>query len=116
MGPWSPIQRFVTTGVTPPPALTAPTLIAPAFGDSAQSLTPTLSWTGVVNANSYGLVVALDSLFTAPVATFDSLPASPTNRTVGPLSANTTYHWRVRAKNVQSAGPYSSPRRFRTGN
>lgn len=95
---WSDTWNFRT--VVAPPA--APTLVSPANGATNQPVPLTLQWNSVIFATSYQVQVATDTTFTAPVVD-DSVTG--TSRLVA-LQFNTTYYWRVRARN---AGGLSNP-------
>ncbi len=107
-GSYSGVQSFTTAVLVPP----APLLAAPGNGALGQPLQPTLRWFNANGASSYWLQVSTDSLFSALVfsdsAIVDSfgVPAS--------LSYETEYYWRVRAKNINGAGPFSEKRTFTT--
>ncbi|MCX6134883.1 MAG: T9SS type A sorting domain-containing protein [Ignavibacteriales bacterium] len=75
-------------------------------------LTSTFSWNAVSGATGYQLDVSKVQTF-SPLTLSDS--ALTTNsKAVGPLSLNTTYFWRVRAKNDGGWGDYSLTRAFST--
>jgi len=95
--------------VDPPPA---PSLVSPADGALNVSLEPVLTWSDVTTATTYRLQVARDSLF--GIIDFDDSTLTGVSRQVGPLSSNTLYYWRVRAKNTGGVSPYSSTFRFTT--
>jgi ligand-binding sensor domain-containing protein len=94
------------------PAPTVPTLAAPA--DSAVNQPPilTLRWNAAAAAETYRLQVANSPDFATTVV--DDSTITTTFRQVGPLAFNTTYHWRVNAKNVQGTSAWSEIRRFTT--
>jgi hypothetical protein len=104
-GPYSTTFNF-TTIVLPPPA---PGLLSPPDGALNIPLAPTMTWSSAPTASSYRLQVARDTLFSTLVV--DDSSITGTSRQIGPLSSNTVYYWRVRAKNIGGIGPYSS--RFR---
>jgi hypothetical protein len=79
-----------------------PTLLTPADGAVDVSFKPTFSWTAVAQAASYLLDVATDAGFTNIVYTASETGTSHTAAV--PLSADTTYYWRVTAKNVCGDG------------
>jgi hypothetical protein len=98
-----------TTGLTPPPRPSAPTLVAPADGATvAQPLT--LDWNNVANATSYEIQIDNSSTIAAPFVT--NLTVSASQATVSGLPAQRLW-WRVRARNSAGVfGPFSSARRF----
>ncbi len=89
-----------------------PTLASPADGAVNQPPTLTLRWNAAAAAETYRLQVATTSDFTNPVV--DDSTITATSWQVGPLAFNTTYHWRVNAKNVQGTSAWSEIRRFTT--
>ena len=94
--------------------LSAPLLAMPADGATGQPLTPTLSWNASTGAATYRLQVATNISFPASAIVFDDSTIASTSRQVGPLSSNTTYFWRVNAKNSFGTSAYSSVFRFTT--
>jgi len=106
--PWSTVWRFSTISGTPP----IPTLRSPADDATNQMTTLRLDWNSSSGAASYRLQVATDSVFTAMVV--DDSAITYTSRWVEPLAINTTYYWRVKAKNVIGVSPWSSVWRFTT--
>jgi len=92
--------------------LTTPTLSSPADAATGQPLSLTLSWNAATGATSYQLQVSTVSSFASTV--FDNAALTGTSQAVGPLSYNTTYHWRVRANNANNASAYSTTRNFTT--
>ncbi|HVG60033.1 MAG TPA: endopeptidase, partial [Hyalangium sp.] len=107
---WSAASSFTTRGCA---TLAAPTLSSPANGATGVSSSAALDWTDVTGATGYEVQVASDSAFGNIVASNTALTAS--TWTVSPaLSANTTYHWRARAKDSCGVGAYSSAFSFTT--
>lgn len=76
--------------------------------DSVNATGFTVNWSAVTGASSYRLDVATDSEFTGFVDGYENLNVSGTSREVTGLSANTTYHVRVRAVNASGTSG-SSP-------
>ncbi len=73
----------------------APMLIAPADGDTAQPLAPSLRWGVSTGAVSYMVQVATDRTFLMPlISQADSTTTLPA---LAGLSSSTTYYWRVAA-------------------
>ena len=105
-GPTSSAWNFTTL----PAAPTAPALVSPPDGAQNVPLVTTLTWNAAATATSYRLQLARDSAFT--VIAVDDSSIAGTSRQVGPLPANTTYYWHVRAKNDGGSGPYSTRFRF----
>ncbi|HYI02872.1 endopeptidase [Hyalangium sp.] len=109
---WSASRSFTTRGCT---TLATPTLSAPANGATGVSSSAALDWTDVAGATAYEVQVASDSAFATVVRSNTALAAS--TWTVSPaLNANTTYHWRARAKDTCGTGAYSSVSSFTTAN
>ncbi len=107
-GPYSTTFNF-TTVIAPPPA---PLLSTPADGATNVSQTPTLVWNPAPGATTYRLQVARDTAFTQ--ITVDDSTLVGTSRSIGPLLSNTTYFWRVRARNIGGNSAYSARFRFVT--
>lgn len=107
-GPYSTTFSF-TTIVVPPPA---PSLTSPPDGQTNVSLVPTMTWNAAPTATSYRLQVARDTLFA--ILVFDDSLIVGTSRQIAQLISNTTYYWRVRAKNIGGVSPFSSRFGFTT--
>ncbi|MBN1300227.1 MAG: T9SS type A sorting domain-containing protein [Melioribacteraceae bacterium] len=107
---WSGSFKF-TTLIQP---LQAPALIAPADGVSNLILTPTLDWSNVATATSYGLQVASDSDFNNKVIDATSLGESQYAILAGTLTGSTTYYWRVNAAREGETSDWSVVRSFTT--
>jgi hypothetical protein len=80
----------------------APGLLTPADGAIDVSFKPAYSWTAAPQAASYLLEVATDAGFTNIVYTASETGTGHSAAT--PLSAATTYYWRITAGNVCGAG------------
>ncbi|MBM2840757.1 MAG: hypothetical protein HW412_1285, partial [Bacteroidetes bacterium] len=107
-GPYSPPRSFTTIVAPPPP----PTLVLPADGATNQPTILTMSWNASPGATTYRLQLSTNPAFTAIV--FDDSTIAGTSRQVGSLLNNTTYYWRVNARNAGGTSPYSTPRSFTT--
>ncbi|MFN0157307.1 MAG: T9SS type A sorting domain-containing protein [Bacteroidota bacterium] len=107
-GPSSATWNFTTAIAAPG----APALVSPPDGAQNLPLTPTLTWNAVATATSYRLQVARDTNFTQ--IAFDDSSLSSASQQVGPLLTNTSYYWRVRAKNSGGSSAFSSRFRFVT--
>lgn len=105
-GPPSDVFNF-TTVIAPPPS---PTLSSPPDGAQNVPLQTTLVWNPAATASSYRVQVARDTAFT--LIAVDDSTVTVTSRQIGPLAANTTYYWRVRAQNAGGGGPWSTRFRF----
>ena len=90
----------------------APTLTAPAAGETGVAVSPELDWNPVNGATRYGAQVATDQAFTAIV--FSRKPTSAPSVFAGPLSAGRRYCWRARAGTDAGWGPWSEVRWFTT--
>lgn len=95
--------------LSPPPT---PTLLSPSDNSTGLSTTTTLSWSSVTGAATYRLQVSTSSTFTITV--LDDSTITSTSRQVGPLLNNTTYFWRVDAKNAVGTSSFSGVRSFST--
>lgn len=107
-GSFSSWWRFTT--IIAPPA--TPQLASPADGSSGVSFNPTLLWGNPPNTVFYRLQVDTDPDCATPVLD-DSLVAINTRNVTG-LQANTTYFWRVQARNIGGSSPWSSIWSFTT--
>ena len=87
----------------------APVLTSPSNGVTGVSLAPTLTWNSATGATSYD--VYFGTLSSPPLATnTTSLSYSP-----GTLSANTTYYWKVVARDGAGGSASSAVMSFTTG-
>lgn len=93
----------------------APTLISPPDGSTGVSLTPTLDWSDVTGATTYGVQVSTNANFTSLVVNQSGLTTSQYTVGSGTLSNNTTYFWRANATNGLGTSPYSLIWFFTTG-
>ncbi len=93
IGAYSPVWSFRT--VPAPPSAT--TLLAPASGLLDQSRTVQLRWRKASGADTYGLLVATDSLFTQLVV--DDTTITDTVYTPKALDGLMRHYWRVRSLN-----------------
>ena len=99
-----------TTGTTPPPTPSTPTLVSPANGATNVAQPVTLDWNNVTNATSYEVQVDNSSTIAAPFVANPTVTASQV--TLSGLPAQQLW-WRVRARNAAGVfGPFSSTRRF----
>ncbi len=92
-----------TIGVAPPPA---PTLRAPENGKPNLPTAFSVSWDSSAGATYYHLQVSVSSLFLTTA--IDDSMVTGTSRRIGPLLNNTTYYWRVRARNSGGSSAFSS--------
>ena len=107
-GAYSTVWSFRTQVVLPP----APVLVSPVDTASNLPVPVSLSWRECTGATVYQVQLATDSLFNALLVNDSTVVDS--NRQVSGLSNMTRYFWRVRAKNVNGCGSFSSSWRFRT--
>gem|GEM_PF-2780694 len=98
-----------TTIIAPPPV---PVLLAPTDVSTGIAITPTLSWNPSTGATTYRLQVSKNTGFTLLV--FDDSTITSTFRQIGPLGNDTTYYWRVRAKNSVWLSEFSDDWSFTT--
>jgi PKD repeat protein len=77
-------------------------------------LQTTLIWGSVISATSYDIQVSTNSQFIDPLYGFMDLVS--TAKTLTNLNYNTTYYWRVRAKNSGSLSDWSDIWNFTTQN
>jgi hypothetical protein len=94
------------------PDFPAPTLASPTNGATNVSTTPTLSWSGISCATSYGVQVSTSSSFLTTVVNETGIQS--TSYPVSGLDNNTTYYWRVNATKPGEESAWSPPRSFTT--
>jgi hypothetical protein len=95
---------------SPVPAVAV--LASPASGAMNQSVSLTLKWHPAAAASTYDLQVSTDAGFGSTVVSRTGL--TDTTSAIGPLTANTTYYWRVRAINTAGNGAYTAAFSFST--
>lgn len=96
---YSNIVLVSTSGLVSPVALAATNITY---------TTMQANWNAVPNATSYLLDVATDLGFTNRLAAYQDFELSPTNLVLAGLIPNTTYHYRLRAKNGATLSAYSN--------
>ena len=99
----------------PPPVPAAPVLIAPLNGALLVATNPLLDWDSSTYAESYGIQVSTDSLFTSTVYDSSNIPITEFQIPNNGLNINTTYYWRVNASNEGGTSPWSNIFHFTTG-
>lgn len=105
IGPYSSIFSF-TTGLPPVPS--KPILVYPDSGLSNVVKSPTLKWKITDNAETYHLIVATDTGFSAGAIVFQDSTLTDTVKLIGPLKGGITHYWKVKGKNVSGSGLYSN--------
>ncbi len=95
---------------------TEPVLLDPPPSTLNVSLTPTLIWRPVANADSYRLQISKGSAFISSTMVFDSTGITDTSFTTAQLLPNQIYFWRVKARNQYGSSNWSIPFGFKTGN
>jgi C1A family cysteine protease/transcriptional regulator CtsR len=106
-------NEALATTLPPPPS--APTLKSPASASTVPSLTPRLEWNASTGATDYGLQVATTSSFTNLLVNETGITNLYYDTAPGILKWNTTYYWRVNARNsFGSTSSWSSSRYFKT--
>ncbi len=105
---FSSTRSFTTAFALP----TVPTLSAPADGATGVAVSTTLSWSASTGAITYRLQVSASSGFSTTIV--DDSTLTGTSRALSGLSNNTTYYWRVSAKNTGGSSAFSTARSFTT--
>jgi hypothetical protein len=106
-------EEASATTLPPPPS--APALKSPASRSTVPSLTPRLEWNASSGATDYGLQVSTSSRFTSLVIDESGITHLYYDMAPGILNWNTTYYWRVNARNsFGSTSKWSSYRYFKT--
>ena len=108
-GSWSVIWNFTTVS---PPA--APQLISPPNGSDSVVLIPSLIWGNVATANSYRLIVSVDSAFNSSIIDIGNLSSTQYGIPSGYFTYMTKYYWKVNASNNIGTGPWSAVWNFTT--
>jgi transcriptional regulator CtsR len=103
------------SATTLPPPPSGPTLKSPASGSTVATLTPRLEWNASSGATDYGLQVATTSSFTTLLVNETGITNLYYDIAPGILKWNTTYYWRVNARNsFGSTSSWSTSRYFKT--
>jgi pectate lyase len=109
-GNYSSVRSFKTGSKNVSPARTF--LLSPKNQKEDVSLTPTFHWAKVPNTDSYQIQVSDKSDFSNLIVNQSNLT---TNEYLSlKLKENSTYYWRVRARNGSGTGSYSTVSFFRT--
>jgi outer membrane protein assembly factor BamB len=104
---WSSAWYFTT--LTQAIQIDAPTLITPADGDIDIPVKTTFTWSSVANVIAYDLEISKDATFTTKAAM-----GSTTTSLTATLANNIVYYWRVRGKNGNNLGIWSTTGTFTT--
>jgi hypothetical protein len=111
---WSAASRFTTTTITVPEGIPIP--VSPANGAENVSLNPTLTWLPIEGDATYEVQVASHISF--QTTHFHWTGISGTSITINDESlieaSASQYYWRVRARNIAGAGPWSAVSTFKT--
>jgi uncharacterized repeat protein (TIGR02543 family) len=92
----------------------APTLVSPADAATREPVTQTIKWMKTTGATGYIYNISPNQNWTTPVIIDSTGTLTDTSREITGLSHNTTYYWRVLAKNAVGKGDWSSIRSFTT--
>jgi hypothetical protein len=103
---WS--QAYFTT-ISQAVQLTSPTLTSPANNALSVPISTTFTWSTVSNALAYDIDISTNFNFTSK-ASYSTLLTSQSVV----LAENTTYYWRVRAKQGSTLGSWSNTSSFTT--
>lgn len=98
---WSDVFSFKT--VSPP---TTPELISPTDLEKDISLSPTLSWQKIENADSYSMQISSDKKFSNLI--FNQQGLKETSQLISGLNYFSTYYWRVKATNAYGTSDWSN--------
>jgi transcriptional regulator CtsR len=106
-------EEASATTLPPPPS--APTLKSPASASTIPSLTLRLEWNASSGVQDYGLQVSTSSRFSSLVVNETGITNLYYDIAPGTLNWNTTYYWRVNARNsFGSTSSWSISRYFKT--
>ena len=109
-GNWSSTRNFRTKVADP--GISA--LNLPANNSVGVSLTPTFDWEDDAASTGYQIQIALDSGFSSPVLSVDTISVSEYTLNSGVLDNSTVYYWRIRGKSSCESGDWSSIWNFKT--
>ena len=104
---WSAESHFTTLGAPG----RAVTLVDPMEGSEGEPAFAQFVWRVLDEAHAYHLQIDADARFLMPVVD-DSTLTDTTFAPQSPLTYDTRYYWRVRARNAAGAGPWSEIRTF----
>lgn len=109
-GPYSATRSFQTGSLNAAPG--QPVLLEPKNGSEGTSLSPVFSWSKVPNAVTYDLQISTSSSFSTTIVNQTGL--NGTSFQSPRLLENQSYFWRVRARNTNGTGSYSTTGSFKT--
>jgi hypothetical protein len=89
-----------------------PILISPSNNSTKLSINPEITWNAAAEATSYCLQISTSNDF--GILTVNDSNITSTNYNASSLSYNTTYFWRVNAKNIAGTSPWSEVWNFTT--
>ncbi len=105
-------QQPGQTFIVPISVPAVPALIAPANNAANQVLTPTLSWSTVTGATSYGVEISTSSTFAATVYGQTGIPSA--SITASGLANSKTYYWQANATDLVLTSAWSGIWSFTT--
>jgi large repetitive protein len=105
---YSSVFNFTTVVAAP----ACVTLQLPANYAVNQPVNPLLQWSATSGAETYGVQLAMDSLFSNLI--FNDSTITSNSVQVGPLLNNVKYFWRVNARNAGGTSPFSEKWNFTT--
>jgi photosystem II stability/assembly factor-like uncharacterized protein len=111
--PWSEKWSF-TTGLDP--VANKLKLESPTAGSRDVPVKPLFQWTGIIGADAYELIVALNPDFSNPVITRQDDSRLPSNAWQSDITLEyeTAYYWKVRAVNGSTKSAWSAAGSFTT--
>lgn len=110
-GAWSDPWHF-TTLVNEPGS--GPSLTTPADGANLNTLTPTLTWQALGDADTYDVQLASDAAFTTLLIDATGLTSTQHEVPGGTLAFEQIYFWRARGLNEGGPGPWTDAFSFQT--
>jgi aminopeptidase N len=110
---FDPNNNIVLKSASLSTILPGPVPTSPDNGMSGLQLNPILSWTTIMDATSYQVQVASDSLFTHVLFSDSTITGTATQ--LSSLSNGKVYYWRVRALVQDQYTAYSEAWQFNTG-
>lgn len=85
-----------------------PTLISPPNASTGNSITPTLDWSDVSGASTYGVMLSNDPNFQTSLINVTGLTSSQYSVPLGVLNSGGVYFWKANAKNGIGTSNYTS--------